>query len=303
MVHPVLLVLIHAVDFDRLALAAESRTTEIVGGDDIDAGDWPDVVAVIAEGRLCTGTLIAPALILTAGHCVAGVEDLSRIDVFTGDAVDRGAPLQVVEAGFHPELCAGPDCGDAPFDFGYVRLAEQAVISPRPMVLTQGDWDAGLFVGADTLLVGYGASEAGVEVKRELETTISEVSVTGRSFGAGGDGKGACGGDSGGPALVRGSQGEWLLAGVSSSGSEPCGQWSEYGTAYAALEWLVDDVGFQPSVDCPGYDCVDTSPPKAEGCSFAAPSELGPTLSLLLVVLGSSRRRDVVAPHHPRARA
>ena len=41
----------------------------IVGGTNADAGQWPDAVAVIGTGGYCTGTLIAPDVVLTAGHC------------------------------------------------------------------------------------------------------------------------------------------------------------------------------------------------------------------------------------------
>jgi len=43
----------------------------IVAGWDADPGDWPDVAGIVdRHGQVqCTGTLIGPNLVLTAGHC------------------------------------------------------------------------------------------------------------------------------------------------------------------------------------------------------------------------------------------
>jgi len=52
-----------------LALSA-SPSMAIVGGSNAAAGEFPSVSEVIiAKGFLCTGTLIAPDTVLTAGHC------------------------------------------------------------------------------------------------------------------------------------------------------------------------------------------------------------------------------------------
>ena len=45
--------------------------TPIVGGDDVPQGRWRDATAVLFLGEQgCTGTLIAPTVVLTAGHCI-----------------------------------------------------------------------------------------------------------------------------------------------------------------------------------------------------------------------------------------
>ncbi len=61
-----------------LCLAAGTALAEppVIGGSNAPAGKWPDVVAILfpdgsggADTQECTGTLVAPTVALTAGHC------------------------------------------------------------------------------------------------------------------------------------------------------------------------------------------------------------------------------------------
>ena len=52
------------------AAFAGSPDHPVVGGSTVATGAYPDVALVIAPMALCSGTLIAPDVVLTAGHCI-----------------------------------------------------------------------------------------------------------------------------------------------------------------------------------------------------------------------------------------
>src|SRR5262245_43467687 len=61
----------HAADSSAGDLPIASAPAPVVGGTAVPPGKWPDAVAVLAPTAACTGTLIAPDVVLTAGHCIA----------------------------------------------------------------------------------------------------------------------------------------------------------------------------------------------------------------------------------------
>src|SRR3569833_634846 len=74
------------------SLAASTATADapVSGGTDAAPGKWPDVAAILlpidGEVALCTGTLIAPTVVLTAGHCYDRVSAPLPDNVLIGTA-------------------------------------------------------------------------------------------------------------------------------------------------------------------------------------------------------------------------
>src|SRR5262245_45538780 len=64
-----------------------SPSIPVIGGTPVKPGEWPDAVAVLSRDAACTGTLIAPDVVLTAGHCIAS----DPVAVLV-DTVDFGRP-------------------------------------------------------------------------------------------------------------------------------------------------------------------------------------------------------------------
>ncbi len=211
--------------------AAATAAAPVIGGADVPPGKWRDTVALRFpdQGTTtvdCTGVLIAPTVVLTAGHCIydpgSGSTLPTRAWVGTNSLAhpERGEDLPVLAAKYH----AGA------YDLAVVLLAEPSTIAPRALATgwVQGD----VVEGARVAITGFGAidrtGEAYVPELQEAATAVADVGCT-RSvgcdvaaqpdgeLGAGGMGIDSCPGDSGGPLYLLTPYGEFL-AGITSRG-------------------------------------------------------------------------------------
>lgn len=273
----------------------------IVGGEPTADGEFDFVVAIEAGNGLCTGTLITPRLVLTAGHCLASIRNASQIDVLFGPTLLHSPHIKanVVDFGVHPELCT--QCKTDIHDYGYLVI-EETYSDPEglfPPIVSQSEWDATMHAGEHVTVVGYGEDPDAegpthrIGVKRKVTTTISQLTPEGLEFFAGGGLRDSCEGDSGGPAFVQLPSGEWRLAGITSRGSLPCGDGGFYGVPYPALTWLAETTEHRLCGDeCSDCTCLDLSPPGDEGCQCDASRVGGPPVwSWVLLGVGALARR------------
>jgi len=214
----------------------------IVGG--IPTFAFRDCVAVGSDtGWCCTGTIVAPNVVVTAGHCVVG-RCCSR--VFVGDDVDdltAGDVIQVSRAVPHPDYRPP----DPTHDIAVLILAEDAACTPR------GIAQASMMKSATSVrLAGFGNtdvfSSGGYGIRRMVDVPIASNDPRygadpATEFVAGAPflDRDSCNGDSGGPAYVR-SRRKWYLAGATSRATastvRPCGDGGIYTRVTSFGDWV-----------------------------------------------------------------
>jgi MYXO-CTERM domain-containing protein len=171
--------------------------------------------------QFCTGTVIAPRAVLTAGHCYkeSGLPP-AQTKVFIGQTVGgAGTLIPVASAYVHPNYYLASN-GAPVNDVCVVILTQDA---PVPAMAWQ-QTPLGNVVGQTVTLVGYGvtnaAAQTGNGTRRSVQEVISDVDNMYLYYQ--GMTHGTCQGDSGGPMLSQGAV-ETIL-GVTSFGDESCVQ-------------------------------------------------------------------------------
>ena len=213
--------------------AADPGGVEVIGGTAAAQGAWPDVAGVLYpssdpatnDEALCSGTLIAPSIVITAGHCYT--DNFIPDNVLIGTA-SLGQPQQGETIGVRTGIVA-PDPENNE-DVTLLILEQPSTLKPR--ALATGWAAADIQNGAKVELVGFGAISSDgktfTNALQQAETTITDANCTksdgcrtndrpNGELGAGGNGIDTCPGDSGGPLYLETSYGTFL-AGVTSRG-------------------------------------------------------------------------------------
>jgi len=239
-------------------------STAVVGGapTDISAHPWQALVIAEPANRLCGGSIVDAGWILTAAHCVVGIQaaDLDvHLGVSTLGARNSGNQVGISEVIVHPSwdestfrndvallrLTAPVSFGDAASSIAPIRL---------PIGQDASSWPA---AGTPATITGWGSTEFGGDPSNQLRAV--QVQILGGpdqtqcgGYGSNFDvtteicaglptgGADACQGDSGSP-LVIDVAGIPVLAGVTSVGYE-CAR-AEYPGLFSRLttfeSWLM----------------------------------------------------------------
>lgn len=282
-----------------VALASEAPIeAPVVGGTRVPLGKWRDAVLVVARDALCTGTLVAPDVVLTAGHCI----EADPVEVIT-DTVDYAHPggdrIKVKWSRAYPDW-------QHRYDVGILMLEHVARGRPRA-VASACNVREGLVVGAAVHVVGFGlATETATDHNTELrEANLAVIDPTCTSDGAcepaiaprgefvaGGRGADTCFGDSGGPVYLDTPDGPALIGVVSRGLSRPglpCGNEGVYVRADKVVSWIQSATKAKlERASCTGpADGEDAGDEDAGGCE--AGSGVGLGVALVALVLGVRR--------------
>lgn len=233
----------------------------VIGGQPVAPGEYLDCVAVGNDKDWgCTGTLIAPEVVVTAGHCA----DYATRVFFGRDVSKNGKVVKVIKRFRHPSYNVGGR-NDL-----MVLLLQEAVKGVAPRALAG---KAVIDKATDGRVVGFGHSNAsgttGYGIKRFVDVPMvssackglvdgqqdkftygcdaGQELVAGRALSE----RDSCSGDSGGPFYVLDGKGRWLLAGATSratsSAMSTCGD----GGVYVRIDRYKTWIASLPGVKLP----------------------------------------------------
>lgn len=266
------------------AAPSESTATdsdEIVGGTEATPFSWDGMVVVQKSGRLvCGGSLIAPDWVLTAAHCVTAS---SPTGGFSGVVVNKhklsdatqGTTLPVDRA-FRHATYQSPQRFDN--DIALIHLATPAPKGTKLVKLVQPEQLAGVAVGANLTVIGWGTTSAGGSISDVLrQVTVPYIdtqvckglprysSVSDNMICAGdlqNGGIDSCQGDSGGPIFLKDGD-NWAQVGLTSWGIGCAGRNAPgvYTRVGNYLNWIYEQTGGAAGVPATPAPTEPTEPP------------------------------------------
>ncbi|MBA3818203.1 MAG: trypsin-like serine protease [Deltaproteobacteria bacterium] len=244
------------------------RIADVIGGTAAPAGKWPDAVAVLGNQGSCTGTLIAPDVVLTAGHCAEG---MTRVIANTTNYNSTGGTQSTIKT-----ITAYPNW-ETTYDIAVIVLNTPITTVPPRKIGTACTF-ASFAAKPMVHLVGFGSTDvAGTApntLLNEVTTQVTDPDCTagngcqtavapGGEFVAGGNNRDSCFGDSGGPVYLDTPRGPVVIGAVSrgvENAANPCGGGGIYVRTDKLVQWIETTAGKAVSKDL---------------CSAAPPDEPG----------------------------
>ncbi len=219
-----------------------SAESPIIGGEASSDTDFPSTGAILARmaidgfgefgSFMCTGTLIAPDVVLTAAHCVedqlGGMGTTTLYFTFARDVAAYGNPSMVLPARTatveraikHPSyagMTATPTPGLGQWNDIGLMFLETSVTDVVPSIVADAQDGASIAVGVPVDIAGYGqrtTTDQAAGVMYHAVSVVNEAGAHEMQIGiTSPDTPQKCHGDSGGPTFLDVLDGDIQLDG------------------------------------------------------------------------------------------
>ncbi len=228
----------------------DEKLARILNGEDADPDDYPWMVAIFPDDKLCGGSLIDSKWIVTAAHCIDGVEK-SDIKVLLGthDLKQGGKIVDVKRYIIHPDYY---DALSLDSDIALIELKEHISFSTIDIISLDNDLDK-----KSATTTGWGRTSTmhpfvsqklqqvttSIISNEECSNAYKEYKVTENMLCAGkyDEIKGTYYGDSGGPLMIKNGN-DWELVGITSWGSPTADNYDVYTRVSKFKKWITSNI-------------------------------------------------------------
>jgi hypothetical protein len=210
-------------------------------------------------------------------------------------ALAAGNVLESARWEVHPDWCYQLGCQSTDDDIAFVQLEAPAPALPIPPVVLETRWSASTRIGQTLELVGFGGDELGPGgesgIKRTAAAPVQQVYRTEKLL-IGEDGASSTFGDSGGPALLRLSDGSYEVVGLASYAIGAANSEGWYISVFPSLCWVREASGVELPSMPDDWTCEEPIDNAAESCSVSNTRNAPPSLLLLTPCLLRRRRQQ-----------
>ena len=252
---------------------ASPRSSQIINGEEVPANDLVNQHTVFifdSETNLtCTGVIIASNIILTAAHCIKNDPEYYQVyfsnKILDTHSVEKRDVLKIEQ---HADYAVRQFMSIDHSDIALIQIRGEIPAQYKPVPLLQNYQS--LLPNTEIIVAGYGAHELpAIEDEADSEGVLalaptkkfvfkrtptlrkSTLQIANPQYGqteASVDQtnkQGVCFGDSGGPAFIE-NNGQLILWGITSRGSNKCRSHSYFTKLDTHLPWIFDFISNSP---------------------------------------------------------